>query len=274
MASSVDFISGCVGGAAGVLIGHPLDTVKVIMQTSSKQTTLRSVMRNCSISSLYQGIKAPLSGLTAINAIVFGVHGSIMRFCPEESQRQKLIWCGVAGSCAGLAQSFISSPIELVKTRAQLNAVPIWQLTKQVLKTEGGLKGLYRGFWITVARDCPAFATYFLSFEWLMGRLRNSDQRPSTADMLIAGGSAGAISWLAIYPLDVVKSRIQADRSYTSALQCFRHLVKSEGVGVLMRGCSPTLLRAFPSNAATFAMVTWTLYAIELYRIKTHFAQE
>ena len=31
--SGIDFLAGCLGGAAGVLIGHPLDTVKVKLQT-------------------------------------------------------------------------------------------------------------------------------------------------------------------------------------------------------------------------------------------------
>lgn len=31
--SAIDFLAGCFGGAAGVLIGHPLDTVKVKLQT-------------------------------------------------------------------------------------------------------------------------------------------------------------------------------------------------------------------------------------------------
>lgn len=216
------------------------------------------------MSSLYQGIKAPLSGLTAINAVVFGVHGSIMRLCPNETHQQRLKWSGIAGSCAGITQSLISSPIELVKTRAQLSSFTVLQCCKHILNTEGGFRGLYRGFGITLARDCPGFATYFYAYEYLIHQLRGPHRKvPTTMDMLLAGGTAGAISWLVIYPLDVIKSRLQASMQYASVKHCVRDMVQQEGLGALMRGCGPTLMRAFPTNAATFAVVTWTLYYYE-----------
>ncbi|XP_027195633.1 mitochondrial basic amino acids transporter-like [Dermatophagoides pteronyssinus] len=269
MASPIDFVSGCVGGAAGVIIGHPFDTVKVIMQTSKQHISAMSVIRNCSISSLYQGIKAPLTGLAAINAVVFGVYGSVMRFCPGKSRKHDLMWSGLAGLCAGMTQSIISAPMELVKTRAQLNSITEWNCMKRILRYEGGLRGLYRGFGITIARDCPAFATYFFTYEWMMGNIQKNSttkqEHPSTVDMLVAGGTAGALSWLVIYPLDVIKSRIQADNRYLSVSHCLRDTIDREGLNVLMRGCSPTLLRAFPANGATFVVVTWTLLAYEKY---------
>ncbi|KAH7644495.1 mitochondrial basic amino acids transporter [Dermatophagoides farinae] len=274
MASPIDFVSGCVGGAAGVIIGHPFDTVKVIMQTSQQHISAMSVIRNCSISSLYKGIRAPLTGLAAINAVVFGVYGSVMRFCPGQSRQQDLTWSGIAGLFAGMTQSIISSPMELVKTRAQLNSITEWDCMKRILRNEGGLRGLYRGFGITLARDCPAFATYFFTYEWMIGNLQQKSKKnqsalateqPSTFDMLAAGGTAGALSWLVIYPLDVIKSRIQADNRYKSVSHCLREIIDREGFNVLMRGCSPTLIRAFPANGATFVVVTWTLFAYEKY---------
>ena len=83
--------------------------------------------------------------------------------------------------------------------------------------------------------------------------------------LLFAGGTAGAVSWLVIYPLDVIKSRIQAGNNYNSMRQCVKHSLSEEGVGVFVRGVAPTLVRAFPTNAATFAVVTWTLWTYESY---------
>lgn len=197
-----------------------------------------------------------------------------MRFCPGQSRQQDLTWSGIAGLFAGMTQSIISSPMELVKTRAQLNSITEWDCMKRILRNEGGLRGLYRGFGITLARDCPAFATYFFTYEWMIGNLQQKSKKnqsalateqPSTFDMLAAGGTAGALSWLVIYPLDVIKSRIQADNRYKSVSHCLREIIDREGFNVLMRGCSPTLIRAFPANGATFVVVTWTLFAYEKY---------
>ena len=51
MISAIDFLSGCVGGAAGVLIGHPFDTIKVIMQTNASKLSVTGVIRQSSVSS-------------------------------------------------------------------------------------------------------------------------------------------------------------------------------------------------------------------------------
>ena len=78
--------------------------------------------------------------------------------------------------------------------------------------------------------------------------------------MLFAGGMAGTASWVLTYPLDVIKSRLQADVSgkYSCAMDCFRKSVVSEGYTCLIKGLNSTIIRAFPTNAATFAVVTWT----------------
>ncbi|XP_054166327.1 mitochondrial basic amino acids transporter-like [Oppia nitens] len=270
MASLIDFIAGCVGGAAGVLVGHPLDTIKVVMQTSSTRLTMTSVLAEHSVISLYRGLCAPLAGLTAINAIVFGVYGSLIKKMDEPS----LLWQATAGCAAGLSQSFISCPIELIKTRAQLRSMSVMDCLRETIRKEGCMRGLYRGFGATIVRDVPAFATYFACYELLLklaanngrGGRRETTTTPSTWMLLMAGGTAGAVSWLAIYPLDVIKSRIQADNhTYRSMGQCIRRSLADDGFNVFVRGVTPTLVRAFPTNATTFAVVTWTLWSYEYY---------
>lgn len=216
---------------------------------------------------LYKGIKAPLTGLAAINAIVFGVHGSVMRRCPNESRNQFYLWNGLAGLMSGFAQSLVSCPMEMVKTRAQLSSLSPRECIRRICAQEGGRRALFKGFGVTLWRDCPAFAIYFASYEWMLDyyRRRSSLNRITTLDLLMAGGTAGALSWFVIYPVDVIKSRMQASTDPLSTRQCVRIAWQDGGIKVFMRGCSPTLLRAFPTNAATFAMVTWTLYTYEMH---------
>lgn len=275
------------------------------MQTNTKQLSIMSVLKQSSVikkikkklltlffyqlPSLYKGIKAPLTGLAGINAIVFGVHGTMMRFAPlpangvKHSKTETYTWCALAGAVSGFVQSVITGPMELVKTRSQLTQRPVTACFRQIMSQEGGLRGLFRGLGITFARDTPALATYFLSYEMLMDYLRERRQTPSrsslefispppeiplypsTLAVLFAGGMAGMFSWLVVYPLDVIKSRLQADVRYSSSAQVVLETYKKEGLSVFMRGCSPTLLRAFPTNAATFAVVSWTLYSYETY---------
>lgn len=218
-----------------------------------------------------------------------------MRLAPmptdgRRSKTQTYTWCALAGAVSGFVQSIITGPMELVKTRSQLTQQPVTTCFRQILAQEGGLRGLFRGLGVTFARDTPGLATYFLTYEMLMDYLRERRQTvsfassasgsaclgfidpppdtqlyPSTLAVLFAGGVAGMLSWLIVYPLDVIKSRLQADTRYASSAQVVLETYKKEGLSVFMRGCSPTLLRAFPTNAATFAVVSWTLYSYETF---------
>uniref|UniRef100_A0A1Y1KAE3 Mitochondrial basic amino acids transporter n=1 Tax=Photinus pyralis TaxID=7054 RepID=A0A1Y1KAE3_PHOPY len=265
---AADFIAGCIGGCAGIVVGHPLDTVKVHLQTQDALNPqyrgtwncFRSLLVKEGIRGLYKGMASPLLGVAGINAIVFGVYGNTQRY---SSDPNSLVSHCMAGVLAGLVQTSICSPMELVKTRVQIagdNLKPL-ECLKSIYKTEG-VRGVFRGLGITAVREAPAFATYFVTYEYLTRSEDNT--RTSTATMLMAGGLAGCASWAIVYPVDVVKSRLQIDGmngapKYKSAWDCCRKSIASEGYAFLTRGLTPTLIRAFPTNAACFTAVTWSM---------------
>lgn len=95
---------------------------------------------------------------------------------------------------------------------------------------------------------------------------------PTPLHTLIAGGLAGTISWLCTFPIDTVKSRLQADGVsgkpiYKGMWDCARHGYQVEGLSFFSRGLSSTLIRAFVMNAATFFVVTYTMKALENFQI-------
>lgn len=57
--------------------------------------------------------------------------------------------------------------------------------------------------------------------------------------MLLAGGLAGIASWVLTYPVDVVKSRMQADKfenlKYNGIMDCIRKGIANEGSKFLYR---------------------------------------
>ncbi|GFS88263.1 hypothetical protein NPIL_702771 [Nephila pilipes] len=274
-------------GCAGVLVGHPFDTVKVRLQTQDSSNKmyrgtfhcLSTIVKQESFQGLFKGMSSPMVGLAAINAIVFGVYGNITRASssPISLQTQFL-----AGSAAGLIQSFVTSPMELAKTRMQLQGqdarqakAPFWQRNKIMYKNpldclmkafkSEGFRGVYRGLGSTILRDAPGFGVYFSGYEYLMGLVSDPKGVPNTVTLLSVGGLAGVISWIVIYPVDVIKSRLQADgmdgneKKYKNFLDCIRKSYKMEGFPVFTKGLNSTIIRAFPTNAATFTVVTWVL---------------
>ncbi|XP_049867916.1 mitochondrial basic amino acids transporter-like [Pectinophora gossypiella] len=255
---ALDFVAGCIGGCAGIIAGHPLDTLKVHVQSGrgSAWECTKALLKGGTLSTAYRGVGAPLGGIAAVNAIVFGAYGNTRRALPNPDS---LKTHATAGFAAGMMQSFACAPIELVKTRQQLaqpgDAIPegAWSGARHVLKT-GGFKALFRGLGITIARDAPAFAIYFSTYE----AMTRGDQ--SVAKVFMAGGVAGTLSWVVLYPIDVVKSRIQGDivGRYAGAWDCFKKSIQADGWKCMGRGLGAVTLRAFISNGACFTAVAWT----------------
>merc|ERR1712013_471972 len=119
------------------------------------------------------------------------------------------------------------------------------------LYREGGLRSIFKGSAATAARDVPASAAYFASYEIIQRNLQGPDRTGlSIWSTLFAGGMAGICNWLVAIPMDVVKSRLQAapEGTYTGAVDVLKKLLKSEGPVALYKGCVPILLRSFPSS--------------------------
>ncbi|XP_077179790.1 mitochondrial basic amino acids transporter isoform X1 [Paroedura picta] len=275
-AMALDFLAGCVGGAAGVMVGHPFDTVKVRLQVQNIKKPLyrgtfhcfQSIIKQESALGLYKGIGSPMMGLTFINALVFGVQGNTIRALRNDTPLNQFL----AGSAAGAIQCVICCPMELAKTRMQLQGTGEYRLKSKNYKNsldclvkiyrKEGLKGINRGMLSTFLRETPSFGFYFLTYDYLTRYLGcEAEDSYIIPKLLLAGGMSGIVSWLSTYPVDVIKSRLQADGvggvvQYKGILDCVQKSYHSEGWRVFTRGLTSTLLRAFPVNAATFATVT------------------
>ena len=98
---------------------------------------------------------------------------------------------------------------------------------------------------------------------------RNACRREDVSSYKVAlyGGLAGEALWISSYPLDVVKSRMQTDgfekdQRYKSMRDCFRQTWRAEGFRGFWRGIGPTLFRAMPVSAGTFATVELVMRAL------------
>ncbi|XP_058192463.1 mitochondrial arginine transporter BAC2 [Rhododendron vialii] len=287
-----EFVAGGFGGIAGIFAGYPLDTLRVRQQqhssTGSAFTILRNVVASQGPLGLYRGMGAPLASVTFQNAMVFQIYAVLSRAFDSSTlatDPPSLKGVAIGGFGTGAIQSLILSPVELLKVRLQLQSAshentqlatthrgPVSVATqlvnthrgpvsvaRSIIHTEG-LKGIYRGLTITVLRDAPAHGIYFSTYEYMREKLhpgcRTSGQE-SFKTMLVAGGLAGVASWILSYPLDVVKTRLQAQSQSTSPkyggiIDCFSKSVREEGYAVLWRGLGTALARAFIVNGAIF----------------------
>ncbi|KAH9834225.1 mitochondrial carrier [Rhodofomes roseus] len=225
---------------------------------------LTQTMRKEGFFALYKGMASPLVGIAGVNSLLFAAYGVSKRIISPYPQLS-LKEIAAAGALAGAANAVLASPVEMFKVRMQGQyGMPgdkrLRAIMSEMWREWGFRKGVMRGYWVTVAREIPAYAGFYTAFEFSK---RNFSQRydgriPVWA--LLASGSTGGIAyWLACYPLDVVKSRVQlrATPPTGTPVQYIAHelktIVAESGWTGLFRGLSPSLLRSIPAAASTFA---------------------
>ncbi|KAF9402887.1 Mitochondrial carrier protein ymc2 [Mortierella sp. AD011] len=132
----------------------------------------------------------------------------------------------------------------------------------QKIYAQHGLRGLYKGQAVTMVREFQGYGAYFAAYEYLVQRamrLENKQRNElSTVKVVAYGACAGYAMWMTVYPIDVIKSKLQTDgftaatRQYSSAIDCARQTLAKEGVAGFFKGFAPCILRAAPANAVTF----------------------
>ncbi|KAL2009795.1 hypothetical protein VTN00DRAFT_5602 [Thermoascus crustaceus] len=298
---SSDFWAGYLSGAIGIIIGNPLDLVKVRLQAghsvSGPVATPRSLRQQFeSTSSLVRGAAAPILGYGALNALLFVAYNRVLMFMdrsvtdPTNPEGVPLYKIWVAGAAGGLASWAVSSPTELIKCRAQLSSrseVSSWAVTKDIFRRHGW-KGLYFGGAVTSVRDSVGYGFYFWSYELCKRYMATENESAHQAAMkvLFCGGIAGIVTWASVFPLDVIKTRLQAQMAGSPLLNVYpegqsllrpstthsgrtlnsfeiaKEAYRTEGLKVFYRGLGICSIRAFIVNAVQWATYEWLMKAL------------
>ncbi|KAJ2776874.1 hypothetical protein H4R18_005441 [Coemansia javaensis] len=270
-----DFVAGSIAGAAQV--------VRMQIEGSGvfrgPMDCLVKTVRNEGVLGLYKGMASPLVGIAAVNSLLFWAYsyGKALQ-TGSATATPTLGQVAIAGAGAGAVNSVLASPVELLKVRLQVQysaaggAVfrgPV-SLARHLVG-QFGARGIAWGFWATVAREIPAYAAFYTGFEAakraLARALAGGDVDRLGPLPLMAAGSAGGVSyWLACYPLDVIKSRVQNSAApprgagYIAAAA--RSIAAEQGLRGFYRGFTPSVLRSIPAAAVTFASYELVMRAL------------
>ena len=265
------FLAGTASGAALVAVGHPLDTLRVRLQTTS--TTLGAaagdILRAHGLRGLYRGFAPPLLLTGAVNTVLWGCTFSASDALARRGVGTPTSRVVLASIPASFLSSLLVAPMEGLKTRQQTGArAPLAELVRRVLREEG-VRGLYRGWSAVLGARLFGGNFYFGGNAFFLGRLNDAwlphGDRPwaRTRNTLLAGGLGGVCFWLPALPFDVVKTRLMASGSaYGGALECARALWAEAGPRGFYKGFSAAMLRAFPANAAAFTAFDLTMRAL------------
>lgn len=276
---SADFWAGYLSGALGIVVGNPLDLIKVRLQAHSGALTRASLQATAALTT---GTAAPILGYGALNALLFVSYNRCEAALNEAfSVKESLVSTWVAGAVGGLATWVVSCPTELIKCRAQASTAPLSSGTVALrLLKEQGLRGFYCGGTVTALRDSIGYGFYFWSYELAssLWPISGQDGTPSfrfeAPKVLICGGLAGIATWASVFPLDVIKTRVQTqamgfaaeastlldhdhrqsrERKRAGAWQISKDAYRTQGMRVFFRGFGVCCIRAFIVNAVQWA---------------------
>lgn len=263
---SADFWAGYLSGAAGIVVGNPLDIVKVRLQAtgpSKRHNAVPISLQFRNPTAWAAGTATPILGYGALNALLFvSYNRAESALIRGSSSSEKPLWATwSAGAVGGLATWVISTPTELIKCRAQASTdrQSSWAVAQRAWRASG-LSGLYLGGVVTALRDSIGYGFYFWSYELSTRHWAGSATMApyEAARVLLCGGLAGIVTWASVFPLDVLKTRVQTQaegRPRRGALQLARQIHAGEGASAFFRGLGVCSARAFVVNA-----VQWTIY--------------
>ena len=150
-----DFISSIVASTTQVIVGHPFDTIKILLQNKLPAFSLQP-------KDYYRGSKFPLASAAILNSILFPIYERTTPYTNSPT---------ISGFIGGLIVSPIIYCFDVGKIKQQIGqSVQI----KDIIHTKGKT--------MTTLRESIAFATYFGTYDWC---------KQQDIPVLIAGGLAG-----------------------------------------------------------------------------------
>ncbi|KAL2428852.1 Mitochondrial FAD carrier protein FLX1 [Exophiala dermatitidis] len=166
----------------------------------------------------------------------------------------------IAGLSAGLISTIIVHPLDMIKTRLQVDtsAHPLLNSSRSVLRdilrNEGPtrISALYRGLTPNLVGNSAGWGLYFLWYREAQDVIRKvrgyqPGQQLSSVEYLTASALSGGLSAILTNPIWVVKTRMLSTSAtqtgaYPSMNAGLRSIYRTEGVRGFFHGMTPSLV--------------------------------
>jgi solute carrier family 25 (mitochondrial citrate transporter), member 1 len=269
-------IAGSTAGAVEIAITYPAEFAKTRTQLNQRLPSAQKLPWPPFGPQWYAGCTTLIIG----NSIKAGV-----RFVAFDQYKQMLSnpdgtisgpMTVVSGFLAGATESLLAvTPFESIKTqliddrKRERPRMRGFLHGSGVIWREQGIKGFFKGFVPTTARQAANSAVRFSSYTSLKQAAQSyvaPGEKLGTAATFAIGGMAGTITVYATQPIDTVKTRMQsleAKAAYKNSLDCAMKIVREEGVLKLWSGALPRLGRLVFSGGIVFAMYEKTMELLD-----------
>lgn len=281
----MDFFLGALASCGAVLVSNPMDVLKTRMQLEGElkergryTVIYRNIFHAAYMvgkedgwSGLQKGLGPALGYQVVMNGIRFGLYQKILDsgIISLKDGSTSTLGCVIAGAGVGVIGGFFGSPLYLVKTHLQSQAVEsiavgyqhnhqgVMSALQNIAKQEG-LKGLWRGATTSIPRvgigSASQLFTYSKSKDWLdQYELYPRDSWQST----FAGAMAsGLVIALCMSPFDVIATRIYNQGLdgkgrgllYSGITDCVVKIFRTEGLWGFYKGWTAIYFRIGPHS--------------------------
>jgi len=164
-----------------------------------------------------------------------------------------------AGGSAGCVEVLLMHPLDLIKTRLQLQGLArpgdpahytgVGDCVRKMWKQEG-IRSFWKGILPPVLVETPKRGWKFFTFEQFQKVFLFGREAPSPLTFSLAGLAAGVTEAVLVNPAEVVKVSLQSNRSHQSQApstwSVAREIVRKEGLGregLLGKGITATMAR-------------------------------
>jgi hypothetical protein len=240
------------------------------MQTNPEQfsgviQSTTSILRNEGINAFWKGAVPTAGGMVLENCMAFGVNEALKRAFPDDPVEASavegppsLLKPFAMGAITGCCSATVLLPSEIVKAKTQVvtdKNVSSQQIIRKMLQQQG-MRSMFVGFDAQLCRDSTFYGLFFGGYELSCYMFRTYvPSMPDEMNYFLSGGIAGMAGWTLAMPFDVPKTNVQArydTKVFGSYFPELIKIAKKRGIRGLYAGLGPTLVRAFPANAALF----------------------
>nr|AKN21582.1 slc25a-14 [Schmidtea mediterranea] len=194
---------------------------------------------------------------------------------------EKLISNFFCGSLSGILAISLTQPLDILRTRFVAQGEPklyrsLYHAAASIVQKEGFLT-LYRGSIPSILLIAPQSGLQFLFYNFsnaVIGSIfslfrfyeNKNELKIGVVQSIASGGMAGALSKVLVFPLDIVKKRMQV-QGFEEArkkfgklhrsqgfIRCFGVIYREEGWTAFTKGLKPTLLKSFISIGLKFSV--------------------
>ncbi|CUM62888.1 uncharacterized protein PRCAT00000447001 [Priceomyces carsonii] len=166
-----------------------------------------------------------------------------------------------SGAVAGVSEILVMYPLDVVKTRQQLDNTNAYSGTincvKKIVKEEGASR-LYKGILAPILMEAPKRATKFAANdkwgEFYRGIFGVATMSQPLA--VLTGATAGATEALVVVPFELVKIKLQDRTSKFNGMgDVIKDIIKNNGIFGMYKGLESTMWRHIFWNAGYFGLI-------------------